>query len=186
MSSPKVPPRLQDLARQSLKRQLSAELKSGVSPKRKSEIRKLTNMMADMKVANRTTRTEEAKLRERSLARKVVNRMRISRNFTGTIIREHFPTITEYKIGTTKFRLTSNNMHYTHYLKPTLLESMVKRDNKITMKLDCQKIRDCSLSRHIIIDILTGQVKYYIIRSNERYNVEEVARDNDMKFELIR
>lgn len=184
MSSPKVP-RLQDLARQSLKRQLNAELKSGVSPRRKSEIRELTDMMADMKFASRTTRTEEAKLREKSLARKVVSKMRTSRNFTGTIIRQHFPTITEYKIGTTKFRLTSNNLYYTDYLKPNLLESIVKRGNKITMKLDCQKIRDCALSRHIIIDIPTREVKYYIISSNERYNVEELATDSQIKFEVI-
>lgn len=184
MSSPKIS-RLQDLARQSLKRQLNAELKSGVSPKRKTEIRELSDMMADMKLANRTTRTEEAKLREKSLARKVVSKMRTSRNFTGTIIRDHFPSITEYKIGTTKFRLTSNYMDYKYYLKPNLLESMVKRGNKITLKLDCQKIRDCSLSRHIIIDIPTRQVKYYIIRIDQRDNVEQLATDSDIKFELI-
>lgn len=184
MSSPKVP-RLQDLARQSLKRQLSAELKSGVSPKRRSEIRELTDMMATMKLTNRTTRAEETKLRERSLARKVINKMRTSRNFIGTQIRIGFPNITEYKIGGIKFRLTTNSMYYTDYTKPELLESIVKRGNKITMKLDCEKIRDCALSQHIIIDIPTKQIKYYIIRSNEKYNVEEVATDSEIKFEVI-
>lgn len=178
-------PRLQDLARQSVKRQIKDELKSQVSPRRKSELKEISDLMATMKLTNRTTRTEEKQLREKSLARKVINKMSTSRTFTGRSIRMGYPFITEYKVGTTKFRLTSNDPYYTNYTKPDLLKSVVKRGNKITMELDCYKIRDCSLSRHIIIDIPTKKIIYYIIRENPDYNVIEEATDNKIKFELI-
>ena len=178
-------PRLQDLARQSLKKQIKDELKSQVSPRRKSELKELSDLMATMKLTNRTSQTEEKALREKSLARKVINKMKSSRTFSGVPIRMGFPFITEYKVGNTKFRLTSNNLYYKDYLKPELLESVVKRGNKITMKLDCYKIRDCSLSRHIIIDIPTKKIIYHIIRSDSIYNVIEEATDDKIKFELI-
>ena len=172
--------RLQDLARQCVKKLLKDEVKT-------DEVKELYELMATMKLTNRTTYEEEKQLREKCIARKVINKMKVFRIFTGIPIRTGYPYITEYKIGNTKFRLTSNSLYF-DYLKPDLLHSVVKRDNKITMKLDCYKIRDYSLSRHIIIDIPTKVITYYIIRSYSKpeYNIIETSKDRQIKFEEIK
>ncbi|NBO73009.1 MAG: hypothetical protein EBU66_20655 [Bacteroidetes bacterium] len=172
-------PRLQDLARQSLKNQLKYEVKT-------SEIKELYDLMASMKLINRTTREEEKQLREKYIARKVINKMKSVFTFTGIPIRIGYPFITIYKVSNIKFRLTSNDLYYIDYLKPDLLESVVKRGTKITMKLDSKKIRDCALSRHITIDMTTKEIMYYIIHNMSKYNVIERAKDNQMKFEEIK
>lgn len=187
-SSPKsTVPRLQILAYETLKKKLNEERKTNVSPKRKTEIRELTDMIDTMKLVNRTTRAEEAKLREKSLARKVINKMRPARTFTGTRVRIGYPNITEYTLGRTKFRLTSNNLYYTDYTKPDLIKSMEKKGNKITIELDLVKLRDSAISRNIVIDIPTRQVTFSIIRfiRNPINNIVEVATDDKMKFEII-
>lgn len=105
--------------------------------------------------------------------------------FSGEQIKIGYPFITEYKLGNTHFRLTSNGLYYTNYMDPTLIKSMVKTENKIKIELDLKKVKDCSISRHIIIDILTREVIYNIIRDKDEDNVTKIATPNEMIFEPI-
>jgi hypothetical protein len=105
--------------------------------------------------------------------------------FSGKQIKIGYPFITEYKLGNTHFRLTSNDLYYNDYMNPTMIKSMVKTDNKIKIELDLEKVRDCSISRHIIIDILTKEIIYNIISHHTEHNVTEIATLRKMKFEQI-